>query len=186
MADVFLTDDVNKAIRDKIIACGAVPVVTDMFATNAFNLLFSQLLTLLCCTDCLGISGALYGDAQIAPGDTVNLSSFAFGPKNSAPAGYRAAAFDQEDPVRKVDAEEDFTLNSPDAPPSFTVDIPAAALTVNGGWIDSITLANAGSAYSLAINTAVNAEAQPVLVLFTFNGVPGLIEITPLAPPPIP
>lgn len=65
MVDVLLPQDVNRAMRDKIVACGGVPVVTDLFRTDAYNLLFTQLLSLLACAGGganAGFSTVLYVD----------------------------------------------------------------------------------------------------------------------------
>lgn len=83
MADVFLPQDVNAAMRDKIIACGGVPVVTDLLRTDAYNLLFTQLLGLLACAGGNAGGGAMfavYNGPGGPPDVQVTIASFVFGP----------------------------------------------------------------------------------------------------------
>jgi len=84
MPDVFLPQDVNKVISDKIIACGGVPVVTDLFRTDAFNLLFAQLLSILPCASGGSGGGAMFAVYNGTGGPIdVTVASFVFGPEPS-------------------------------------------------------------------------------------------------------
>lgn len=46
MADVESITFINKALRDKIIALGAIPSISDLLDTKAFNILFNQYINL--------------------------------------------------------------------------------------------------------------------------------------------
>jgi hypothetical protein len=168
----------NLAMREKIVALGAVPVVdvANLTQQDATNRLWRQLLFLL---GGLGGGGMLYGIATVLAGFSVTISSFSFGPVNTG-SGFGPLAFNSLSPVRKVigQATGQFALNTPLLGPIFTAAIPPAALTPVG-WIDSVALSGGGPAYGITVTTNALHPDGNTIIPFIFAGQAGILEITP-------
>lgn len=172
-------------MHEKITACGAAPVINDLLATAACNRLWRQMLALLCC-NCEGEGAALYFTASIVAGDTGSTNTYAFGPVPQGGPQFGAAAFDNLNPA----IPNPFTISAGmiiSAPAGLTAafNIPAAALTANGGWIDSIALVQVGATWEIQIATSNAGNPQPTVVPFTLsNGQVGVLLVQ--VEPPVP
>lgn len=168
--DPYETQEFNRAMHEKIIACGAVPLINDLFAARATNALFRQLLGLLCC-NCDGDGGALYYSQTIIPGEAGEATIYAFGPVPQGGPQFGAAAFDNLNPAipNPLAIAAAFTIVHP-GPLVAAFNIPPAALTANGGWIDAVILAAlANNQWGIAITTAAGGNPQPTVIPFTIS-----------------
>lgn len=181
VTDPYSVPNINEVIRDKIIACGAAPLVTDMFAVNAYPVLFRQLLDLLCCGECA--AGGLYYYASIVPGNTANIASAAWGPAPAGIGAFGPNALLDATPVL-FSGSGQFTLQAP-TPPGLTAafSVPAAALAGGGGWIDSVVFTHVGNnQYVLVVDTNGVGNAQnttfPFIITAPFT-LPGYVVVQP-------
>lgn len=180
MADVFLPQDVNKVMRDKIIACGGVPVIDDLLRTDAFNLLFAQLLSLLACAGGpVGTEGAMFAvyNGPAGPVD-ITISSFVYNP---VPSNWALLP----------------TLNP------LVTPYPPATIPLAGGPAPSLLNGPApagGDVFVLPANVPVASfiagadpnnwnvlftlsDGTPSFLIFTWKGLKGVIIINPAIVP---
>lgn len=183
VTDPYSVPNINEVIRDKIIACGAVPLVTDMFAVNAYPVLFRQLLDLLCCGACGG--GGLYYHAAITPGDTVAIVAASWGPTPTGVGGFGAGAFPDAIPVLPSGVgNNQFLLQVPTPPgPTAAFSVPAAALAGGGGWIDSVVFTHVGNnQYVLTVDTNGVGVAQNTTFPFIITAPISMVGYVALIP----
>ena len=174
------TVEFNRAMHERIIALGAVPVTNDFSGVVATNRLFRQLIFLLGAGG--GGGGSLYAQIGIVPGVNGTVNSFAYGPEVESQPSFGISAFDDVFPARDLANIFNFQIQlPPGATAAFT--IPPLALTANGGWIDAVALGSVGNVYNISIATAA-APSAPTTILFevtsgaiSVNGIIGIIPV---------
>lgn len=174
MADLAPTF-VNQTIRDKIIACGGVPVIDDLEAHDAYPLLFEQLLGILACAGAGGGGIPGINVPGITPGDPVSIAGFNQVPR---PAGFGTLAGVNPFaiPVPPAlpfpgTAGTDIVLMGP-AGPAFTAAFDPAdivSVTPAPGPFGPLS-------FGIDVVTAVTATG-PTIIEFNFEGQDGIIVI---------
>lgn len=174
MADLAPTF-VVQTIRDKIIACGGVPVIDDLEAHDAYPLLFEQLLGILACAGAGG--GGIVGKniPGITPGDTFSVPGLNQVPR---PVGYGTLAGVNPFavpvppalpfPAAPVDT---IVLEGPVAPAFTAAFDPADIVSVT-----PVAGPFGPNSFALDVTTAPTATG-PTIIEFTFEGQDGILVV---------